>query len=546
MAEKREYDISDLQEQNIKTAPSLDLPALQVEKFYTPKDGGKLMVFFANVKKNWRPSEGCPCCHNHDKIILSGRANPRKIRDVVRNNYCVIIVLQSPRMLCNACGSRFYPKIDGIVENGSMTERLVEFIKTESFLQPHSTLAERTGLSIQTIQNIMDVEIERYEDMRDSNPLVAPKVLGIDEKHIVHAMRGTLVDIENGTLLDMTEDNRERTMKAAISKLAGWKENIKVVTTDMSNQYLGWLPSFLPDATIVIDKFHVIQDITQRIRMATPILYNYRKELIANITDPTERAKQAEVLRLVNDNKRLFNYSMESVTRDTERDLSQKLATVISEFPEFMLLRSLYYSLEDMYTKKTREEAEKTWDEWQKELPPSNKVEYRKWCELYDVDEKCFDAFRSFTRSGFTAFKPYILNYFNPGCRYTNATTEGLNNLIGTINTSGNGYRFKHLRAKALYTSLLHQRVIYSVNIKSIDSWKPNYDMGFSTLDSSDMYRPTHKSEKSETRYDFRVKYSTVDISANSILADTKYMEGMINGSKYRPKPLADIKELLA
>ena len=377
MAEKKEYTMSDMVEHDIKTAPSLDLPALQVEKFYTPKDGGKLMVFFANVKRNWRPSDGCPCCHNHDNITLSGRREPRKIRDVVRNNYCVIIVMQTPRMTCGACGQRFNPKIDGIVENGMMTERLVEFIKTECFLQPHSTLAERTGLAISTIQSIMDVEIDRYEDMLKENPLAAPRTLGIDEKHIVNVMRGTLVDISTGNLLDMTEDNREATMKKAISKLEGWKENIKVVTTDMSNQYLSWLPSFLPEATIIIDKFHVIQDIMQRVNSVKPILYKYRKDLISRITDPTEKAEQAEVLKIVNDNKRLFNYSMDRITSDTERNLAKKIDTVMDMFPEYMLLRMFYYYIEYMYKMKTREDAEKIWDEWQEMLPPSGKKEYK-------------------------------------------------------------------------------------------------------------------------------------------------------------------------
>lgn len=538
--------MSEFTEQNIKLAPSLDLPALQVERFYTPKDGGELILLFANVKKDWRPADGCPYCHSH-ALILSGRCDPRCVRDVVRNNYRVNIILQSPRMTCGSCGKRFSPKIDGIMENGTMTERLVDFVKTESFLQTHSDLEERTGLSITTIQNIMDEEIERYEDMRKANPLVAPKVLGIDEKHIVKLMRGTIVDVENGKLLDMTENNHENSMKEAIRKLDGWEDNIKVVTTDMSNHYLSWLPSFLPDATIVIDKFHVIQDITQRIRTVTPILYNYRKELISNITDPAERATQTAILKLVNDNKRLFNYSMESVTRDTEKDLSQKLATVISEFPEFMLLRSLYYGLENMYTKTTREEAEKAWDEWQKELPPSDKKGYMKWCEMYSVDESCFDAFRSFNRSAFTVFKPYILNYFNPGCRFTNATTKGLNNLIGRINTLGNGYRFKHLSAKALYTSLLRRRVVYSINMKSIKAWKPNYDMGFSSFDSFDGRVSTHKAEKPEKRYDFRTKNINVDLHTDDLLNGTKDIEKILRRNKYHPKPLADTnKEWLA
>ena len=51
MPEKKEYDLSELMEQNIKSAPSLDLPARKVERFFTPKDGGDLFVFLHMLRK---------------------------------------------------------------------------------------------------------------------------------------------------------------------------------------------------------------------------------------------------------------------------------------------------------------------------------------------------------------------------------------------------------------------------------------------------------------------------------------------------------------
>jgi len=465
--EKRKYTRNDMVSRPLESAPSLDLPAFEIEQFFVPNDGSKFMVFFLNVKKNWKPESGCPYCGNKISLSLSGRNLPRVIKDVSRNNYCVQLVTQSPRFVCNKCHKRFTPKIDGIVENGTMTERLLDFVKTESFLQPHTILEERTGLSIQTIQNIMDDEIQRYEEMRAENPLVAPRVLGIDEKHIVHEMRGTLVDVETGNLLDVTESNDERTMARAVQKLKDWDKNIRVVTTDMSNSYLRWLPKLLPDATFVIDKFHVFQNVNQKVSASKKLLYEYRKQLIREVEDDAERKRQIEILKIINNNKRLFNYSTEHLERGSGVK-ALKLDTVIDEFPEFALLRKLYAYVELLYHQTNREDAEKVWDEWQKLLPPSTKGRYRDWCNKNNIPPNCFEAFQSLTRSGFTYFKEYILNYFNPGCSFTNATTEGLNNLIGTINTSGNGYKFKHLRAKALYASLINERVRFSETISDI------------------------------------------------------------------------------
>ncbi len=470
--EQRTYTMNDLVEQDLKTAPTLDLPAFKTEKVYMPKDGGNLIVFFVNVKKDWRPADGCPYCDNKESFTLSGRNKPRRIKDISRNNKCIQIITQSPRMTCNKCGQRFTPKIDGIMEEGTMTERLVEFIKVESFLQPFTVIQERTGVSVTTIANIMNEEIERIESERAENPIVAPTVLGIDEKHIVHDMRGTLVDVENGNLLDILEGNSQKEFRDAIMKLKDWDKNIKVVTTDMNNSYLHWMPDFLSNATFVIDKFHVFQDVNNKVKLAKTALYEYRKNLIKGMVDKEEKAKAKETLKLISENNRLFNYSSYSL-ESGNGEKALKLATVVDAFPEFALLRRIYTTIEEMYAQRSREDAEKIWDEWQELLPPPTKDEYRKWCKQHNVDAKCFEAFKSLRRAGFTQYKQYILNYFNPGCRFTNATTEGLNNLIGTINSSGNGYQFKHLRAKCLYASLINERIMYSIDINTIESWKP-------------------------------------------------------------------------
>ena len=189
---------------------------------------------------------------------------------------------------------------------------------------------------------------------------------------------------------------------------------------------------------------------------------------------------------MINDNKRLFNFSMESIVREKNSKNATALASIIDEFPEFRLLRKLYYLIELMYTKETFEEAEAVWNEWVELLPPAGNKQYKEWCDLYSVEPPLFDDFRTFVREGFQRFKPYILNYFKPGCRHTNAATEGLNNLIGSINRVGNGYKFKFLRAKCLYASLIHERISYGIDTKTIKKWKPTISISFSPLSSTE------------------------------------------------------------
>ena len=464
---KHIYCIQDLEEQDIASAPSLDLPDIEVEKYFLPKDNGRYMLLFANTRKDIYPKE-CPYCGATDTMKRAGNGQRRLIHDVVRNNFRVDIALLPKRFECTKCGAKTTPTLRGIEDKRQMTTRLFEFLQTECFLQSHTALAERSGFSVESIQNIMDEEIEKYENERRAHPLPAPRVLGIDEKHITRLMRGTLVDVESGLLLDMLEDNRAQTMKEAIMRLVNWNVNIEVITTDMNNSYLIWLSKFLPNATIVIDKFHIIQDIQRRISTAKKSLYKYRKELIRGIEDGEEKTRQMTILNLLNKNQRLFNYSMETLVRDDSSSKIMDLSVIIEEFPEFRLLRKLFYLIELMYLQESYQDAEAIWDEWQKVLPPGGEKQYHEWCDFYSVQPPLFDEFRSFTKTNFLFFKPYILNYFRPGCRFTNAVTEGLNNLIERINRDGNGLSFKSLRAKSLYASLIHERRQYGIDVKTI------------------------------------------------------------------------------
>jgi transposase len=461
-----EYDITDLQEQELSTAPSLDMPHLVVEAFYLPKNNGPYSLYVTRLDKSYK----CTCSQcGSDNTIYDGNSALRLIHDVIRNNRRVDIVLRSPRVLCKDCNKRFVPEIDGIVYDRQMTTRLETYIRKECFLRPFVDIAELTGFSMPTIASIMDEEVLKYDSMRAANPPDAPRVLGIDEKHLSSIMRGTLVDIEDGALLDILPDNKALTMQEGIMALKNWDKNIQVVTTDMNNSYISWLPTILPAATIVVDKFHVIKDLEQSITESRKNITKVIKRRIEAISDPVERSRQESVLRIATSNRRLFNFSIARLMREGDYKKLAKLTTVTKEFPEFKMLHDLHFGIEVMYEQTNREDAEKVWQDWMFLVPPSSNKDYKDWCDLYCFEPECFESFRSFSRKGFQQFVPYILNYFNsPATRVTNAATEGLNSLIENVNIAGKGYSFSHLRAKCLYAPLVHEKLNYGVNMKSV------------------------------------------------------------------------------
>lgn len=477
MKEKK-YTLKDMNEIDIALAPGIDLPPFEVKKFYLPKDGERFMVLEIDVPRTWRP-EKCPYCGSNN-ILLDGHSKRRVVRDIARNNHSVILIMEPRRYKCGCkeCSQRIPIEMEGFKKGASVTDRVIEFIQTEAFFQNFQVIAERTGLTSTTVAAYFDEKVEELEKERKANPPEAPHVLGIDEKHNENKTMGVLVDITNSRLLEITEANDEASMEKAIKGLKNWDKNIKVVTTDMAGNYHSWLPKILPNATLVVDKFHVMQGINRATSTAQSELYSFVKAKIKRISDLSERETKMTVLKYLSSDKRLLNYNSDSINKKKK----EQLDAICSTFPEFELLKQMSLKLENMYKMTNRTDAEKCWDEWQAILPPSKdgkgaEKRYETWCKDNNVPQNAFSYFRKFTsKQGYPKYKDAILNYFLPGCRVTNAATEGFNNLIGIINSRGSGYGFRRLRALALYAPLAHSRVKYSFNLETKTRWVSSTD----------------------------------------------------------------------
>ncbi len=471
----KEYTLKDMKEIDISLAPGVDLPPFEVKKFFMPKDGEKVMLLYIDTPESWKPAS-CPYCGS-TKINLDGRSKKRIVRDITRNNYCVFLYMEPRRFKCSNkdCMQRVPVELPGFKRKATVTDRVIEFIQKEAFYQNFEILAERTGLTSVTVANYFDEKVEELEADRKANPPEAPLVLGIDEKHNEHKAMGVFVDVINSRLIEVTPDNKKETMIAAIKSFSNWDKNIKVVTTDMAGNYHSWLPSLFPnDVKLVVDKFHVIQGLNQAINAGRPALYDYLKAQVKGISDPVKREEKMAVLRLLGNDIRLLNYSFDTLKKNPKK--ATELTKLTSTFPEIDLFKKMESYLEKMYTMKTRADAEKVWNEWQAILPPENikrkDKEFNEWCKKNNVPKTAFAPFRKFSSSqGYPKYKDAILNYFIPGCGYTNAATEAFNSVIRQINARGNGYGFIRLRALAVYAPTVYSRVTYSIDINDKICW---------------------------------------------------------------------------
>jgi len=420
-------------------APKLNIEELTEEGAFFYNDEPDIIYVEAKAKGDG--DIPCPVCGSfHTK--RNGWAKSRYIHDISQGVKKIDILLHVDRFRClePQCGGTFSRRFEFVEENHTLTKRLVEVIKRDAREQSFRSIAEEYGITIPTVKRIFTEYCKEQDEGREA-PL-APRVLGMDENHIANKMRGILTNIETGRLLDITKDRKKSDMKHAIKNLRSYKD-IEIVTMDMYTGYKTVVEETLPHAAIIIDKYHVVQNFQRGVNHARRELTILLRKQVKEIDDDLERYQKESLLVKMGKNSYLFKYSGEKLRN--MRDNASLMAELCETFPELNELRILKEKSEKIYTAETREEAEEYLDDWIKSVPKKDPV---------------YANMRTTARTA-KKLKEEILNYFDHE-RFTNAATEGVNNLIKHLNNVGRGYSFETLRFKALNYPKAHKKILVS------------------------------------------------------------------------------------
>lgn len=443
----------------------LNLRDLVEDACYETEDGEYCVVHCQPASRN---GQECPICHSKLIKVHGYLPQDRLVHDVNAGIQQVDLRIKVPRYQCTDCNYTFTHRFESILENKQMTKRLYDVIKRETFVDTFSNIADRYGVTAPTIAGIFDDYVAELEPLRKR--LVAPRILGIDEKHIVHAMRGVFVDIEEGTLLEMVAANKREDIITAIESMEGCDENIQIVTMDMSGSYRSYVQECLPNAKIIVDKFHVFQSMGSKVTKVRTNIINYLDGYLKTVPSGPQKHSMELIFNAANKDHYLFKYGTDKIMEDQQRVVL--LAKLCQFFPEFNHLRMIKEGFEKIYASFDRDAAETAYREWLPLIPPSGTRQQEAWRTTYGVDPALFMEFRTMANT-FKNWYDEIFGYFDPGCSVTNAATEGLNNLIERFNRLGNEYSFERLRAKALYCHLAGSKRHFVLKTKKLPVYQP-------------------------------------------------------------------------
>lgn len=386
----------------------LKLQALKIKKIKLNELEQELL-FFCQPK---RKTANCPDCEKRSSKIHQYQPK-QKVGHIRINGYTSYLVLQKRRFYCEQCETVFTERITGLahgarVSNGLKVQALSQ-LKDRSF----SAASKQTKLSYHALRSYLEKAVEPFllswtKEENSSSKIV----LGFDGVSFSgHDMLGVITNISNKSLKTILPDDNKQTVKKFFYKIPDKiKDKVAAVVIDMDKRFKNAIEETLPQARVIVDKFHLIQDANHRIDQ--------------------ERAALKE-LHHINLPRKIFFKNKEDLSQ-TERN---KIKEYLLDYPSLRKYWIVKELLRNMYSHQDKKQAQKFLKTLIKKLASSWDRDLKAWARTL------------------TYWEESILNYFE--LPYTNAYTEGVNNKLKLIKRISFGFKNKQIYIKKAMLSML-------------------------------------------------------------------------------------------
>ena len=365
-------------------------------------------VFYWFVKKKDLGAV-CPKCACLSLVRYDKRRV--KIKDNPINGKGIVLMVIKHRYYCKSCKRPFTEPLPGVLPKKRTTQRLkrgvywacINFTDIKKVTRAY---AVSPGFVYNAFYEQLDLE------NRKRNRHAFSSMIGIDE-HVFGRKKGIrkrefvtmIVDHNNKKVREVTLGKSHASLHEGLKDIPG-RENVRVVTLDMSDSYKSFAKSFFPNAELVADRFHVQ-------RLIQPLLLSKRIEITGD-----KRTNPVRVL--MNRNRRNLKYFERSALDQwlSQNPVMQELYSYKEQISRFYELRGLKRA----------------------EIAFNALIERLSQSQIKEIKT---------LKNTFVRWKKEILNFFV--YRITNARVEGFNNVAKVIKRRAYGFRsFKNYRLRLL------------------------------------------------------------------------------------------------
>jgi transposase len=386
------------------------LQAEKLSNFLLPKE---LILTSSGSPASWlriihcqKKNKGavCPRC----AVLATAGYDSRKVRlkDEPVRGKAIELVVTKRRFYCRKCKKPFTEPLPGVLPKRRTTQRYRRSLlwAAENFSDLEKVRrAYRCSYSF--LYRVVYEQLELQRRMNQNYPW--PRRIGIDEHGFKKSERFVtmVVDHDRKRLREVVAGKTGANLIEALSSIPG-RENVELVSLDMSDSYKSFVKGFFPNAKMVADKFHVLRLLNGAINRA-------RKEITGDVrSNPVRKL----LLRSRHD---LEHFERRALDRWLDHHGAMK---------EIYLWKEQLYSL---YRCNGLRWATRKLQKMLDLMALSQLPEIRR------------------LRKTLMRWRAEILNYFVYGL--TNARVEGFNNVAKTVKKRSYGFRnFKNYRLRLL------------------------------------------------------------------------------------------------
>lgn len=378
----------------------LGIPALIVQMYALRREGDEDVLHLHCAHQ--QDIAICPDCGSVSTEIHQEQARCVRHLDVWGKK--TFLHFLSRRFKCESCDNIFTEQLP-FVDSHRRQSRAFEMHVFESCLAgTRKAVASRVGLSQSTVREIFNRLAVLKNNAATGGPV---RVLGIDEISLKKRHRQFVLvisDISERCILTVLPDREKKTLENWIESLTERdRKAIRFVSIDMWSPYYQAARSKLPHARVVVDRFHVMKQLNERL---SQLRKNY------------QRKSEPEIQNILKGSRWLLVRNRSELSQTQAGKLDQ----VLHACPE---LRTVYLLKEEFRTVfekiKCRERATRFLDAWALKAKATG------------------DKFLLKFLKTFSNWRDEILNYFVE--RITNGFVEGLNNALRTTICIAYGYR---------------------------------------------------------------------------------------------------------
>ena len=228
----------------------------QIQPVGMRDDGNQILIFAENIAP---PPEHCKKCGN-TSVYRHGKRQ-YTYADTPIHGKPVKVEIETQRYRCKACGTVITPSSPSLDDKRIATRRLVQYVQDRCFGTTFTRLSKKIGLALNTVKGIAQDYADHLEEVVE---LETPRLLGLDELHILEKPRAVLVNLELRTLFEMLESRTKAHLTDYFKQLKD-RDRIEWVVIDMWKPYEFVIGQQLPDARIVIDRFHVLKEASKKL-----------------------------------------------------------------------------------------------------------------------------------------------------------------------------------------------------------------------------------------------------------------------------------------